>query len=311
MPTSYDEMADIANRAAQASKPKRNFLGNLADVGQAIGYGLEGKIYAPQDETQNTASALMKSMIMNDMAQKDAMNKATMLEDYKRSLPPTPIEQANLGYRNAQIEALKNQPASPSNAGIKNYGMSAGQRPLSPILQKVKDTRTENIMNNLEQNNIKRDMINNAMESSKKIQGGLYGKIQRGFLRGIDPKNPILGDWQNIKMVLTDAQLMNVAKTKGAISDREMELFSKAAANDDIASLPQIIPVLNKVLRTINADEQSSVNSYKKLYGEDPTQWEGYNSNLIQQQSQIPIPMPQQQGQMQPTSKVGKYTRVE
>ncbi len=84
-----------------------------------------------------------------------------------------------------------------------------------------------------------------------------------------DPNNPLFRDWQKVKMVLTDAQLMYTAKTKGAISDREMELFSKAAANDDIALKPAIIPVLNKMRKFLEAENRTKVRTYQKLYGED------------------------------------------
>lgn len=150
----------------------------------------------------------------------------------------------------------------------------------SPILQKAKDTRAEKIIVDVEQNNIKRDMIVQAAQAAQGISGGIFGKVSRGTLRNLNPNNPILGEWQKIKMVLTDAQLMNTAKTKGAISDREMDLFAKAAANDDVASLPAMMPVFNKLLRMINADETGAVTAFKQLYNEDPYEWEGIKSNI-------------------------------
>jgi hypothetical protein len=106
-----------------------------------------------------------------------------------------------------------------------------------------------------------------------------------------DPNNPMLGKWQVIKGVLTDAQLMNTAKTKGAISDKEMALFATAAANDDIASLPRMLPVFDKLMAFMDAEEKAKKESFKKIYREDPNEFLGNDQlkeqNVIQAQPQI------------------------
>lgn len=123
-------------------------------------------------------------------------------------------------------------------------------------------------------NSVKKQAIEDAREAAKNITGGLYGQIQRNLLGKFKPNDKQLGEWQKIKMVLTDAQLLNTAKTKGAISDKEMELFAKAAANDDIGSISAMSPVFDRLMSFMEADEKAKINAYKKSYGEDPTQWE-------------------------------------
>lgn len=160
---------------------------------------------------------------------------------------------------------------------------------LSPTLEKVKQQRTEDLITTVEQNKVKRDMISQAEIAAKNIDTGVYGKIRRGILKGLGSNDPLLGEWQKIKMVLTDAQLLNTAKTKGAISDKEMELFSRAAANDDITSLPAMIPVFNKLKRIMEADEKSKKDTFKKLYDEDPVDFLGEEEIKDTTQSEDPL----------------------
>lgn len=162
-----------------------------------------------------------------------------------------------------------------------------GKAELSPYLQKAKDTRTEKLITTLEENSVKRSMLNDANEALNNIDSGIYGKVRKGMLKNLSPDNPMLGDWQKIKMVLTDAQLLNTAKTKGAISDREMELFADAAANNDLVSSPAVRVVFNKLVKFIDADENAQVKSYERLYGENPKDW-GISSG----ESKISAPKP-------------------
>lgn len=157
---------------------------------------------------------------------------------------------------------------------------SSTKNKMSPSLENAKNKRIENVINVIQDSSIKRDALRNAIESSKRIQGGIYGKIGRNWLTSLNPGNPALQDWQNIKIVLTDAQLMNTAKTKGAISDKEMGLFASAAANDDVTSIYRMMPVFNKLMNSIDTEERNAVNSYRKLYGEDPYTWDIGKSNI-------------------------------
>lgn len=143
---------------------------------------------------------------------------------------------------------------------------------LSPTLEKVKQSRLENIINAFENAKPQSDMIANAEDSLKRIPQGRLGAIKIKYLMEADPNNPILTDWQNIKMVMTDAQLLNTAKTKGAISDKEMELFAKASANDDLLSIPRIIPVIAKLKRFLEAEKSRAVNAYRNIYKDEQSQ---------------------------------------
>jgi hypothetical protein len=125
----------------------------------------------------------------------------------------------------------------------------------------------------VEQNKVKKEQISEAREAIKRIPQGLKGKVITEWKKNFDPNDPMLSDWQKIKVIGTDAQLLNTAKTKGAISDREMELFAKAAANDDLISAQRLTPVLDKLERFIAAEESSLISSYKRIYGEDPESW--------------------------------------
>jgi hypothetical protein len=169
----------------------------------------------------------------------------------------------------------------------------------SPSYQEKKAKRTEDLLSTLGQNKVQREMIASAQEATPRIPTGLGGKLQMWWNKMFDPNNPSMADWQKVKMVLTDAQLLNTAKTKGAISDREMALFSRAAANDDIASISAMGPVFNKLLRFIETDENAKIGTFGKLYGEDVNLW----------------PEVQERGQQMPTpgmaNKVGKYTLVQ
>ena len=174
--------------------------------------------------------------------------------------------------------ALKKAQAEYYQAGTKQKS-NPEKKPLSPYLQKAKDTRAEKFITTIEDNKIKKDQIEKARSSLNRITPGLGGKIQKGFIRNLSPDNPLLTDWQNIRMVLTDAQLLQTAKTKGAISDREMELFAKAAANDEITNPREIIPVLDKLVAFMDAEEKSSATTFQALYNEDPYSLFGENQS--------------------------------
>ena len=151
---------------------------------------------------------------------------------------------------------------------------------LSPLYQQTKDKRTSELIDLAEQNKVRKQMIANAKEASGKIPTGLGGKMKMWWSKMFDPENPVMEDWQKVKMVLTDAQLMNTAKTKGAISDREMELFSKAAANDDIASIKAMQPVFDKLVRFMDAEQSGKIKSYKAIYNENPETFLGADDPL-------------------------------
>lgn len=150
----------------------------------------------------------------------------------------------------------------------------------SPFWQEHKAKRTENLITDVERANSQRIAIKDAFSSAKNILGGLRGKITKDYLRNLSPDDPLLQDWQKVKLITMDATLEQIGKTKGAISDREWKTFLEAAAADDITSLPRIRPVLQKLLKAVNDNESSLKKSYKQIYGEDPSRF--IESNIDQ-----------------------------
>lgn len=152
--------------------------------------------------------------------------------------------------------------------------------------QNAKDKRVEELFDTFETNKVKRQQIADAEEAAGRITQGLSGTVLRGLQSKFFPNSQQLADWQKIKMVLTDAQLMNTAKTKGAISDREMALFADAAANDDIASVQKMTPVFEKLLASLDADEQAKIKGFQRMYGENPMEWQEMQEYLSSNQQQ-------------------------
>ena len=170
---------------------------------------------------------------------------------------------------------------------INYYNAMAQQKSgdtLSPSQQIQKNKLISSIYSQIEGNKVKREQIAQAKDSLTRLPKGKIGGMYSNLISQFDPENPIAADWQKVKSVLTDAQLLFTARTKGAISDREMELFSKAAANDDMASVARMSPVLDRLQSFIDAEQNAAVNSFSEIYGEDPMQWQGM-SNPIQQAS--------------------------
>jgi hypothetical protein len=158
---------------------------------------------------------------------------------------------------------------------------------LSPFYQENKAKRAEDLISTIETNKVKRSMLKDATVSAEKIPTGIGGRMKMWWNKMFDTENPQMEDWQKVKMVLTDAQLMNTAKTKGAISDREMELFSKAAANDDIQSVKAMKPVFEKLSRFIDSEENAKQKTYDMLYGDGESKFNGQAMNQNKSQYQV------------------------
>jgi len=94
-----------------------------------------------------------------------------------------------------------------------------------------------------------------------------------GLMKNFDPQNPILGDWQNLKSVLTDSQFLKSAMLKGAISDFEQKSLADAAANDDLISVSRMGTALKKLGEYMDAEESALKGAYKQNYNEDPNNW--------------------------------------
>lgn len=144
----------------------------------------------------------------------------------------------------------------------------------SPFRANAKDKRTEKLLETVNQNAVQRDMVSAARESVKRLNSGVYGKVTRGFEKRLSPDSPGLADYQTVKSVLTDAQLRESMVLKGAISDTENKWLADASANDDLLSSPRAGVIFDKMLKKMDAEENAQLQTYKRAYGEDPSEWE-------------------------------------
>lgn len=225
-------------------------------------------------------------------------------------------------YRNAQIRELERKTeafsaplptgfilagdkvvADPSyvspyeKSRIDYYNTKAGQGDnLTPGQRVARDRMMAKIFETVEGNKPKFESIESAEKSLPNVPQGLPGMIKTEWMRRFDPNNPMLADWQNLKDVLTDAQLMKTMKLKGAISDKEMALMSKAAANDDLMSIARMTPALKRLKTGMRAEEAGLMRGYQKIYGEDPHSW--FDS--------VGVPTKKKAGQIVPAWAVGE-----
>lgn len=205
---------------------------------------------------------------------------------------------ADIARSKSEIEnrnKLVNAQSNLLNKRAENIGKETG----SPLLQNEKNKRIEDVISTINDSEDTRITIDNALNSVVKLESGLKGKVSYNVIKNLDANNPLLGDWQNLKMALTHAQIVASGPLKGAISDTEEKWLADAAANDNLISIPRAKSVLDKLKRAADMKEKSKVSSYKNIYkGEDPYKLEGVYSSL---NNQITTSQPTQ-------NKIGKYT---
>lgn len=134
---------------------------------------------------------------------------------------------------------------------------------------RLKNKDTADLATALNKSDYTESTIQSALNSVNKLPKGIVGKISIETLRRTDPNNPIIGEWQNIKSILGNNQLLYTAMTKGAISDREMEAFQKMAANDDFNSLPGVSASLNRLREFVANETKSKADAYRLNYGDE------------------------------------------
>jgi hypothetical protein len=152
-----------------------------------------------------------------------------------------------------------------------------------PRIIKQRNNDTSELLATVRGNEYTNQRIDDALKAVEKLPSGALGKLEIGAKKWFNAKNPLLGEWQKVKALLTDTQLLYTAKTKGAISDPEMELFRQAAANDDMGALPQIKVVLDGMRMRLRMDEQAKREAYMRNYGippEDVLNEGVYNTNV-------------------------------
>jgi hypothetical protein len=216
----------------------------------AVSMGLQGKVYEPQGLG---GSDIATKLLMADMERKQKLEDSISLEKEKNkialegipsSFKPTKYSAGGVTYEDPDYE--------------------------SPQIKKQRIKDTNDLLETMRSHDDYSRNIDIALQSAKKIPAGFLGKLKIGAMKQFDPLNPTLTEWQNVKSLLTDAQLLYTAKTKGAISDAEMELFAMAAANDDMGSLPRVIPVLDRIKRKLTGELNAKKESYRINYGQLP-----------------------------------------
>lgn len=223
-------------------------------VGQAIGKSKRSAFGSTTEHLSELAKERDKEGVGMDKVLQSVMLKQALT---------SPLQQSQIDLNDAKMTRLKD----PS----KN---------LSAFQQIKKDKRVEDLFMQMETNKIKKQSIDKAITSLPNIPSGLVGKFQVGLMKQFKPNDPILSDWQNLKSVLMDATLLNIGKTKGAISDREMTEFQTAAANDDLVSVSRMGNALQRLRDSIEAQEKASMASYQTIYNENPNQFLGTSDDI-------------------------------
>jgi len=169
--------------------------------------------------------------------------------------------------------------------------------------------RTEKLITKLTDSYVTRETIANVEDSLTRLSSGLYGKVGRGFAKNLAPDSPGLEDYQNVKSFLTDVTLGKMEKLKGAASERDMQILQAAAADDELLSSPRVMSVIKNLVRKLDADDTAIMSSYKRLYGEDPTDWEEVKT-LMEKMQNRPDPMEKLKA-LNPYSKITDEQRAE
>lgn len=217
-----------------------------------------------------------------DMLLKQLMTLSEINKNNTKSTIITPEAQMNTVLKMVQL--AKEAGLDPNNLSFGTAANGVGTINLnnnraSASLQNYKDKRTEQVISTVNDSDNAINNIDMALNSVNKLQSGLGGKVTYNVIKSLDANNPLLGDWQNLKAALTEAQIAASGPLKGAISDTEEKWLAAAAANDDLISIPRANSVLNKLRRAIDTKKRSVVDSYKKIYKEDPYQWEELKGN--------------------------------
>lgn len=286
---------------AQEQQARQNRFANMLAQRQ------QGQREAQQRFTQE--QALRAPQLAEQEAIGDFERKKALLEFQQGLTPQVPsfeeklrmqtaadidLAEAKFGIKQRELAAeerplsLQEQLSQAETIGLKPTKLKGGEisfeaaedptQKVSFIKQKNKDT--SDLIDTVMSGDFKKENINKVLADAQDIPQGLLGKVEIDMLKRFSPDSPVLAKWQNLKSVLTDAQLMKTARTKGAISDREMELFAEAVANDDINSMPRITATLSRMMNQLEQEANVARSTFGQLYGEQELQ--AVLSNLTQ-----------------------------
>jgi hypothetical protein len=295
---SPEELDDII-ASAQPNKAQQA-LGAVSDVFMQRA-GLQ-PIKRPQDDALNSyiTKALIKQQLSPSKASSPILkNVGGNLVSYDpESGEAKTIMEAPAKPKAPKIMKVGNQVISIDQdsgeaSSLFETPTQAGEN-LTPGQKNLKIKDTNKLMDTLKTNEVKRKAILEAQGLLDSVPKGLGGALWVKGMNMMGKESPQIENWQKLKSVLTDAQLMNTAKTKGAISDKEMMLFAQAAANDDVMAVSRMRPVLEKLSSFIDAETEGAKEAYTRNYGIDPNEWTPTTSRGATQ----PKPTPTSTGQM-------------
>jgi hypothetical protein len=189
-------------------------------------------------------------------------------------------------YKKAQIENISNESADrqstleanrikDSNANeYRKQTLKLKSRELNwksnkaDMIDRQKNKDTTALATTLSDDEFTLSNIENVLSVLPSLPSGGIGKLQTGWKKIVNPNDPMLANWQKVKTELANLQLSYTDKTKGAISDKEMDFFRDAVANDDLMSLPRIAYILNREQRRIAAKHSGMKQAYSLNYGD-------------------------------------------
>lgn len=285
-PTNYvNSKAQLTKGYAVDDSIASGYAPRQAGILSLLGKSLTG-IAAPfvgdtqwlQNETAQQLRQQQADQEFQALLMKNAMEKQAALRKTQSVLTPEQQVETFVKTRGlAKDQGLDPDKLSLSVAanGVPSLSMRAAGGLGGAAAGNAMNKRTEQVYNTIYDNYNTNDNISRALDSVGKLESGLKGKVTYNVIKNLDANNPLLGDWQNLKMALTDAQLAASGPLKGAISDAENKWLAAAAGNDDLISVPRAKSVLDKLSRASKIKEESVVSSYKKMYKDDPYQWDG------------------------------------
>jgi hypothetical protein len=247
-----------ANMAMATQFGDEDFMKKVMTISEELGDSLEG---------QKILGEFTKKSLEDKMKAVSAGTKSILGVEH-------PEDGASIVRDLVTQEIITDPSKIPSNAEVRTIPQPKSKSEMSQSRQLVKEKKTYDLISTFETNQVKKDQVDQIEASLDKLPKGFGGKIAINYMKNLSPDDPLLSAWQNMKNWLADEQLMYVAKTKGAISDREMDFFKEAVGNDDLTSIPRLKPIIDKFRKAIEADERAKVNAYKRVYGEDPLTWD-------------------------------------
>lgn len=199
------------------------------------------------------------AMMIGEQLKADPMFAQAVGLDTSKTSSLTAKEMADMGFSPSKV-----------TVGGVTYENPESYKTSASYVQSKQKALSESV-SSLEQNKSLEKEIMGALDSVDKIKFGLEGSIGRGIGRLTGSKDPSLAEWQKLKAVLTNQQLMYTALTKGAISNAEMTLFANAVANNDLSSMPEVKQALTTALDKLKAINAAETKSLEANYGDDPT----------------------------------------